>query len=491
LSRPAIIATLLLITTLLLIVPATAASSARPASVRVTVDGAAVLNPDPAPRLGINTNYWWDSQDNRPVGARPLAGALRELNVTMMRYPGGEEADGYLWSSPPFTAPAPTLARVGPDDWPSNDPRYWARPGDPTGGWSHPVYDFDRFMADCEAAACEPVIVVAEDGIYKPPSSGGTSLSRPQALANAAAWVHYANVVRGYGIRYWEIGNETWRDGYMGADPGPARYGRDVVEFSRAMKAIDPGILIGVNGNSRAWFDAVLAEAGTDVDFLAVHSYPSHGMSFSAFQKRGLATSAPVDEASAALADQQPPVRDRLFVAVTETGVLDVPDDLGSGLIGFSALGDLMNDRRVRYTVLWTTRWTEVAPGPSADALDDRNELRPLGRALALWGEFGRGPMVAATADRSDVLAYASLDRAGGRLAVFLVNTSGRALTTSLELRGVGGVAGALSRWVFSGSSPSDTNPSYGRRSDVTATGRGAGLTLEPYSVTVLTAAVG
>ena len=37
----------------------------------------------------------------------------------------------------------------------------------------------------------------------------------------AAAWVRYANVVHNYGIKYWEIGNETWQDSYMGANPGP------------------------------------------------------------------------------------------------------------------------------------------------------------------------------------------------------------------------------------------------------------------------------
>jgi len=32
----------------------------------------------------------------------------------------------------------------------------------------------------------------------------------------AAAWVHYANVVKGYGIRYWQIGNEWTATGRPG-----------------------------------------------------------------------------------------------------------------------------------------------------------------------------------------------------------------------------------------------------------------------------------
>src|SRR5688572_26790701 len=127
-------------------------------------------------RLGINTDYWWDDLANRTAGARTLSAALADMGVKYWRYPGGEKADGYLWSTPPFTAPTPQLARVSAEDWPANDPLYLNPPGVPGAAWAHPIYDFDEFMADCNAANCEPVIVVAYDGIYKAPFAGGTSL---------------------------------------------------------------------------------------------------------------------------------------------------------------------------------------------------------------------------------------------------------------------------------------------------------------------------
>src|SRR4051794_31955722 len=95
-----------------------AASSSLPA-VRVRVDASHVVNGDARNRLGINTNYWWDSQENRAPGARSFSSALQELNFSMLRYPGGEEADGYLWSQPPYLTPAPSLARISKTDWPS------------------------------------------------------------------------------------------------------------------------------------------------------------------------------------------------------------------------------------------------------------------------------------------------------------------------------------------------------------------------------------
>ncbi len=33
----------------------------------------------------------------------------------------------------------------------------------------------------------------------------------------AAGWVRYANVTKGYGIKYWEIGNENYGNGHYGA----------------------------------------------------------------------------------------------------------------------------------------------------------------------------------------------------------------------------------------------------------------------------------
>lgn len=45
-------------------------------------------------------------------------------------------------------------------------------------------------------------------------NAAGTAGGDPQ---KAAAWVHYANVTKGYGVTYWEIGNEVYGNGFYGA----------------------------------------------------------------------------------------------------------------------------------------------------------------------------------------------------------------------------------------------------------------------------------
>ncbi len=102
---------------------------------------------------------------------------------------------------------------------------------------------------------------------------------------DAARWVRYANIEKGYGIRYWNIGNEpdlyaTKRrlEGY-----DVVRFNEEWRAFAQAMKAVDPSIqLVGPeisnpyarDARGRSWFEAFL-EANHDlVDVASFHYYP-------------------------------------------------------------------------------------------------------------------------------------------------------------------------------------------------------------------------
>jgi len=117
------------------------------------------------------------------------------------------------------------------------------------------------------------------------------------------------------GIKYWEIGNEpygnayysTGTDGYecdyavpypysnytryANALLSPTAYGQAVSNFSVAMKAVDPTIKVGafsstppgdyswdyISGvnNGQHWTPLVLAQCGSNIDFVIVHWYPN------------------------------------------------------------------------------------------------------------------------------------------------------------------------------------------------------------------------
>ena len=231
----------------------TALASAGPAAaaaapVNVTVNADEGLGTIPATAYGLNSAVW-DSQMNAPQ----TQNLLQQAGVQMLRYPGGSYGDIYNWQD--NTAP---------------------------GGYVAPGTDFDSFMGTVQKIGAQPILI----------ANYGTGT--PQ---EAAGWVQYANITKGYGVKYWEIGNEVYGNGYYGSDweaddhasKSPATYAANVVQYASAMKAVDPSIKIGAvltlpgnwpdsvvaAGDSADWNKTVLADAGGAIDFVIVHWYPS------------------------------------------------------------------------------------------------------------------------------------------------------------------------------------------------------------------------
>jgi hypothetical protein len=317
----------------------------------VTVNIASNLFPVAGTAYGIHTSVY-DNQN----GNAALPGRLVQSGVNTLRYPGGGYADVYHWSKP-----SPTTPFFGG-----------------SGGYVANGTDFGSFAQLLTNASAQAVITVNYGS-----SLNGTTGGQPQ---EAAAWVAYANGdasiygtanditigvdaegnnwrTVGYwahlrtltpasnpdnqydflainraapiGVKYWEIGNETFGDGYYnqsptnssGFDPGysenlfapygidrrgvanlsPAFYGQKVNEYAAAMKAVDPTIKIGtvlstppddyswdyyqrydvnypysqINGPSsgsvKHWNAEVLAQCASNTDFVIAHWYPYIG----------------------------------------------------------------------------------------------------------------------------------------------------------------------------------------------------------------------
>ena len=222
------------------VVPASAAAT----TVNVTVNAGEGLGTIPSTAYGLNSAVW-DSQMNAPQ----VQGLLEQAGVGMLRYPGGSYGDEYNWQDNTVTAAT-----------------------------SRPGTDFDSFMGTVRKIGAQPILI----------ANYGTGT--PQ---EAADWVQYANVTKGYGVKYWEIGNEIYGNGYYGADweaddhasKSPATYAANVVQYASAMKAVDPTIKIGAvltlpgnwpdsvvaSGDSGDWNQAVLSDRRLAIDFVIVH----------------------------------------------------------------------------------------------------------------------------------------------------------------------------------------------------------------------------
>jgi hypothetical protein len=269
--------------------PARAAVSA----VDVTVNANEGLGTVPDTAYGANQAVW-DGNMNTPASAT----LLKQANFGMLRYPGGSYGDGFHWQTNTVSG----------------------------GGFVAPGTDFDSFMGTVKSSGAQ-AILIANYGSGTPDE--------------AAGWVKYANVTKGYGDKYWEIGNEVYGNGYYGADwelddhtsKSPATYAGNVVQYVQAMKAVDPTIKIGVvltlpnswpdgvvaSGDSKDWNQTVLPIVGPYVDFAIVHYYANHTTAADVLQQPKLLP-AELAQLREQIDQYAGPNGPSIGIAVTETG---------------------------------------------------------------------------------------------------------------------------------------------------------------------------
>ncbi|UJX42917.1 alpha-L-arabinofuranosidase [Desulfovibrio sp. JY] len=480
-----------------------------PGFTAAAVDAGHILRRVNRKLLGIDVDYLLDADVNRRPGARKLARAILDLGAGTLRYPGGEKSDGMLWAAPPaFRRPGPTLARLGPDEWPSNDARVYDLYGH---RYVRKPLDFDAFIRLCRQTGAEPVVVVAYDSMYRPGSPGETVPDKATLLKNAVSWVRYANIERHYGVKYWEIGNESYFYVYNGGAKA-ADYARDLPVFAAAMKGVDPTIKIGANGPSGAddvgsldnlsgittpWWQAVFGLAAGSIDFVSVHEYPCYAWYGYDYYRDSPVRMLGVSEIDKAARHYGPPgLADRLRYLLTETNSADWyghpqnlgwkhENTLGHALVLFDMLAQAISDPRVVTAQIWTTRWLNNDTAPELwDALDSRNRPLPTGLALKLLAR-NLGTALVATTDGDKVRVVATRNDQTRQLTVFLLNKD---TTRDIVLHLDGGRPGrTAARQVWSGSGPDDKRPVLRAEAPVAIAKGQARLTLPPVSLTVLT----
>lgn len=169
-----------------------------PSVINVSVNGKGDIRKVDPRIFGINTAIW-DSL----LGSAVTAELLNEIDNQVLRFPGGSAADFYHWGD---------------------------NIGDKTTGGNT---NFDGFARTALASGAQ-VFITANYGTGTP--------------TEAAEWVRYANVTKGYGFKYWEVGNEnygTWEGDTNTRPHDPVTYATRFKEFYTQMKAVDPTIKVG------------------------------------------------------------------------------------------------------------------------------------------------------------------------------------------------------------------------------------------------------
>ena len=194
---------------------------------------------------------------------RDVFEAVKGLNVSVLRYPGGNFVSGYNWKD-----------GIGPK---SERP---ARPEYAWGGVETNRFGTDEFLRYCEMLGAEPYICI-NAGL-------GT-------VNEAREWVEYCNGDRAtywadmrrkngheqpYKVKYWGLGNELdgpWQLGQKTAED----YAKFAREAGKGMRWVDPSIVLIASGSSNFgpqadwvnWNRTVLTNLRDLIDFISLHTY--------------------------------------------------------------------------------------------------------------------------------------------------------------------------------------------------------------------------
>jgi len=207
---------------------------------------------------------------------------LEAMEVPVIRFPGGTDVDFMDWRD--------MVSGV-----PGREPQ---RPIS-TGHQGHKVsnhFGYDEFLQFCERTGAEAIIVVNfREGLLR-------KKTLKDAASHAAALVAYCNApldaslpegmsewaalrakngrARPYGVRCFQIGNETWaflNEAEKLASQGLGQYYVDCLKaYIDAMKAVDPQIEIIVDGHDgllRGAVPLVLEQLSDQIDYFATHFY--------------------------------------------------------------------------------------------------------------------------------------------------------------------------------------------------------------------------
>jgi len=416
-------------------------------SAAISVDANQVVSTVDDKMFGFNAAVW----DSRFDDGTTLA-LLKANDTRVLRFPAGSGSDEYDWQTGKSTSVT------------TGETTTWA-------------ITFDEF-AEIATGLKAQVYLTANYGT-------GTA-------EHAAAWVKYSNVTKGYGFKYWEVGNENYgswepdnRDTRGGKKWDPVTYAQQFKLYQDAMKAEDPTIKVGAvvevgedfldskspagqwvtnprtGVQHKGWTAVVLAtlkSLGCKPDFVILHRYD---------QQPGAESDATLLQSSKEWANSAAGLRQMLSDYLGtghETVELHVTENnsvtwrpgkqivsLVNGLFMADSIGNLMQ------TEFRSCVWWDLRNGQSATYTDggntypvnlssslygwrqygdygiltDKDEAYPSYHVSKLLSYFARGgdSVVKASSDNTLLTTYA-VKRVDGTLTLLVINKSPSATLT-------------------------------------------------------------
>ncbi|MGF1587854.1 MAG: hypothetical protein ACFCU7_01170 [Pleurocapsa sp.] len=435
--------------------------------IEITVDVNQVVADTANNPMGIGLNFIGDS----PLVSNPL----QDIKVGTLRFATNEY---YL-----FDRHEPKNPRVS-----IQDPNLWqvSSFSKPDGSWWGRL-NFDDFMSVCQSTKAEPFVVIAIDAIAY---TGDAPHATPEeVLAAAVEWVKYANIERGYNVTHWEIGNESNIENNDNINWTPEDYAQTVVQFSQAMKAVDPSIKIGANGmrikKNDDWWARIMPIIKDDVDFLITHQY-SWQKNYQEWKDAADEYDYNIQDAVAAIKRYNPSLRLNITENSSFNPSVSHTNNTWKMLHNFEMLGQTLRFEQVDYIHFWTSRWLEQdSYAEDNSAFDANYQLMPIGYPLKVWNNFLNQKLVYSTKAAGKISSWASYDPKGSSLNVFLLNKDSDRHNVSLTLNNYTGNT-RNERWVLQGDTPESTDVTWNQSGSASVRGSKLKTELKPLSITVI-----
>lgn len=419
--------------------------------------------------------------------ATSLSKSLLNMSVGMLRFPGGEKSDNYLWSVSPYTKAQPYFATKGNCNWPNNDSRFSSNQISPL----NTTLDFDEFMLLCQSTGTKPLIVVSGDANHCTLCPNPPTLN--DLITNAVEWVKYANIKNNYKIKYWMVGNESWNSAAYDKPSSATQYANDFVQFSKAMKAVDSTITIVANSQPGVWVDTLLLKATGYIDAIAISNYPNYNWTngYDTYRTGNPGFVSNINSIISSIGNRNISVIVSEYNSIDWNNAWSNNNDLGHAIVNFQMFGDQIKIPKVAGAYLWNSRWIDNATKPQQlyDAIDVNGNLNATGKALSIWGNNILNNLISSS-NSGYINSFASTDSSNNNLNIFLINKDLTTHTVSVNITGYPAITKpglSVSLTKLTGTSATDKFPAISYPTG-TASVLGSVITiqLDPLSVNVI-----
>ena len=244
---------------------AEATKNATPAAALVSIDTTAASKPYSPMLFGGFIEHFQDQiygglfEPGSPLAdergfRKDVVAAMKELKLSVVRWPGGCFVSGYHWKD----GVGKTRKPVADPVWGTTDPN---------------TFGTAEFIEWCRLVGCEPYICTN--------AGNGT----PEEMKQ---WVEYCNATQGeyadqrkangheqpFKVKYWSVGNENYGYWEIGRQTSET-WGPFVHKCAGLMREADPDIKLAAASwlDKREWNLPLLKAAGGDLAYMAVHSY--------------------------------------------------------------------------------------------------------------------------------------------------------------------------------------------------------------------------